>query len=150
MLALRRHALQHVSHEDLSHVAMGALVRCRPCGHPVCCRADYNDSQLAEWRDVVAPRLRATRDRWARLDVAAATDERLLEGMRDMAMEEGYYWSCNSSRTFGVGKSTDDHLQVLLSRDSPTAAEEAYCRAICTQEAGRRRFQPFRLRRCHL
>ena len=34
-------------------------------------------------------------------------------------MEEGYYWSCNSSRTFGVGKSTDDHLQVFLSETLP-------------------------------
>ena len=63
---------------------------------------DYNESQLAEWTDAVAPRLRATRDRWARLAIASASDEALLEAMRDMCMEEGYYWSCNSSRTFGV------------------------------------------------
>ena len=37
----------------------------------------------------------------------------------DRCMEEGYYWSCNSSRTFGVGKSTDDHLQVFLSETLP-------------------------------
>ena len=40
-----------------------------------------------------------------------------------MAMEEGYYWSCNSSRTFGVGKSTDDHLQVLAITFSTKTAE---------------------------
>ena len=82
-------------------------------------KTDYNDSQLAEWEDVVAPRLRATRERWAELDIASASDEALLEAMRDMCMEEGYYWSCNSSRTFGVGKSTDDHLQVFLSETLP-------------------------------
>ena len=66
-------------------------------------------------REVVAPRLRATKTKWEALAVSDASDDELLGGMRDMAMEEGYYWSCNSSRTFGVGKSTDDHLQCFLS-----------------------------------
>ena len=47
-------------------------------------KTDYNESQLAEWKDVVAPRLRATRERWAELDIASASDEALLEAMRDM------------------------------------------------------------------
>ena len=36
-----------------------------------------------------------------------------------MGIEEGYYWSSNSSHTFGVAKSTDDHLQCFLRETLP-------------------------------
>ena len=78
-----------------------------------------NDRQLKEWHEVTRPRLVATRDKWARVDPALASDAELLEGIREMAIEEGYYWSSNSSHTFGVAKSTDDQFQCFLRESLP-------------------------------
>ncbi|MCY4014666.1 MAG: PEP-utilizing enzyme [Gammaproteobacteria bacterium] len=78
-----------------------------------------NDRQLKEWHDVTRPRLVATRDKWARVDPALASDAELLDGIREMAIEEGYYWSSNSSHTFGVAKSTDDQFQCFLRESLP-------------------------------
>ena len=36
-----------------------------------------------------------------------------------MAIEEGFYWSGNTSHTFGIAKSTDDHLQCFLRENLP-------------------------------
>ncbi len=78
-----------------------------------------NDRQLKEWHDVTRPRLVEIRDKWANVDPAAASDAELLEGIREMAIEEGYYWSSNSSHTFGVAKSTDDQFQCFLRESLP-------------------------------
>ena len=78
-----------------------------------------NDGQLKEWHEVTRPRLVGVRAEWAKLDVAAATDEKLLEGIRTLGEEEGYYWSSNSSHTFGVAKSTDDQFQTFLREALP-------------------------------
>lgn len=78
-----------------------------------------NDRQLEEWHDVTRPRLLAAEARWRQLDVAAATDETLLAGIRELGIEEGYYWSSNASHTFGVAKSTDDQLQCFLRETLP-------------------------------
>ena len=53
------------------------------------------------------------------MDVATASDETLLAGIREMAIEEGYYWTSNSSHSFGVAKSTDDHFQCFLRETLP-------------------------------
>ena len=78
-----------------------------------------NDRQLKEWHEVTRPRLVSIRDQWQRVDPATASDEKLLEGIREMGIEEGYYWSSNSSHTFGVAKSTDDQFQCFLREALP-------------------------------
>ena len=65
------------------------------------------------------PRLVGIGEKWKPVDVATASDETLLAGIREMAIEEGYYWTSNSSHSFGVAKSTDDHFQCLLRETLP-------------------------------
>lgn len=79
----------------------------------------FNERQLGEFHEVTKPRLVSTGEKWSKVDVATASDETLLEGIREMGIEEGYYWSSNASHTFGVAKSTDDHLQCFLRETLP-------------------------------
>ena len=78
-----------------------------------------NDRRWKTWQDEALPRLIDTAEKWRKLDIAAATDEQLLAGIREMAIEEGFYWSGNTSHTFGIAKSTDDHLQCFLRENLP-------------------------------
>ncbi len=78
-----------------------------------------NDRQLKEWHEVTRPRLVGVREKWSEVDPATATDELLFEGIREMGIEEGYYWSSNASHTFGVAKSTDDQFQCFLRETLP-------------------------------
>ena len=80
---------------------------------------EWNDRQLGEWFKVTRPRLQSIKEKWDQLDVATASDQVLLDGIREMGIEEGYYWSSNSSHTFGVAKSTDDQLQCFLREALP-------------------------------
>jgi phosphohistidine swiveling domain-containing protein len=82
-------------------------------------KTDFNDRQLGEWHDETMPRLKGVGEKWAQLDLATATDEELLAGIREMGNEEGNYWSSNASHTFGVAKSTDSHLQDFLAYHLP-------------------------------
>ena len=79
----------------------------------------FNERQLGERHTVTRPRLVGIGEKWKAVDVATASDETLLEGIREMAIEEGYYWTSNSSHTFGVAKSTDDHFQCFLRETLP-------------------------------
>ena len=76
--------------------------------------SEWNDRQLGEWFKVTRPRLQGIREKWSKIEPKSASDMELLDGIREMAIEEGYYWSSNSSHTFGVAKSTDDQLQCFL------------------------------------
>ena len=78
-----------------------------------------NDQRWKTWQDEAMPRLIAAAEKWQKLDISAATDEQLLAGIREMAIEEGFYWSGNTSHTFGIAKSTDDHLQCFLRENLP-------------------------------
>lgn len=78
-----------------------------------------NDRGWKTWLDEAMPRLVATAEKWREVDVSTATDEELLAGIREMAIEEGFYWSGNTSHTFGIAKSTDDHLQCFLRENIP-------------------------------
>ena len=78
-----------------------------------------NDRQLKEWHDVTRPRLVGIGAKWREVDPSTASDETLLEGIREMGIEEGYYWSSNSGHTFGVAKSTDDQFQCFLRETLP-------------------------------
>ena len=82
-------------------------------------KTEWNDRQLEEWFDVTRPRLLGIQEKWGKLDIKIATDVVLLEGIHEMGVEEGYYWSSNSSHTFGVAKSTDDQLQCFLRETLP-------------------------------
>ena len=79
----------------------------------------FNERQLGEWHTVTRPRLVGIGEKWKPVDIATASDETLLAGIREMAIEEGYYWTSNSSHTFGVAKSTDDHFQCFLRETLP-------------------------------
>lgn len=79
----------------------------------------WNDRQSGEWFTTTRPRLESVREKWRAVDLAAASDSKLLDGIRSMGIEEGYYWSSNSSHTFGVAKSTDDQLQCFLRETLP-------------------------------
>ena len=78
-----------------------------------------NDTRWRTWQEEAMPRLVATAEKWRELDISSAADEQLLAGMREMAIEEGFYWSGNTSHTFGIAKSTDDHLQCFLRENLP-------------------------------
>ncbi len=80
---------------------------------------EWNDRQLGEWHEVTRPRLMGVRKEWSKLDISSASAEELLEGIRNMGIEEGYYWSSNASHSFGVAKSTDDQLQCFLRETLP-------------------------------
>ena len=78
-----------------------------------------NDNQLKSWYEETLPRLERVAEKWRQLDVASADDEMLLAGIVEMGIEEGRYWSADSSHTFGVAKSTDDQLQCFLRETLP-------------------------------
>lgn len=78
-----------------------------------------NDAQLNSWFEGAKPRIEGVADKWRSLDVAEASDQKLLEGITELGIEEGYYWSSDSSHTFGVAKSTDDQLQCFLRETLP-------------------------------
>ena len=78
-----------------------------------------NDRRWKSWQDEAMPRLVATAEKWREVDISAATDEELLAGIREMAIEEGFYWTGNTSHTFGIAKSTDDQLQCFLRENIP-------------------------------
>lgn len=78
-----------------------------------------NDKQLQGWFEKTKPRLEATADKWRALDIKSASETQLLEGIVELGIEEGRYWSDDSSHTFGVAKSTDDHLQCFLRETLP-------------------------------
>ncbi len=80
---------------------------------------EWNDRQLGEWFETTRPRLIEIGEKWSQVDPQTSSDSHLLEGICEMGIEEGYYWSSNSSHTFGVAKSTDDQLQCYLRETLP-------------------------------
>ena len=82
-------------------------------------KTDFNDRIVAEWRAVTAPRLIGVKEKWAQLDLDSATDEQLLAAIREMSMEEGYYWASNSYISFATSKFPDEQLQHFLRETLP-------------------------------
>ena len=78
-----------------------------------------NDSRWLAWQEEAMPRLVGTAEKWRKVDPQSATDEELLAGIREMGIAEGYYWTSNTSHTFGIAKSTDDQLQCFLHENLP-------------------------------
>ncbi|MEM7364799.1 MAG: PEP-utilizing enzyme, partial [Pseudomonadota bacterium] len=82
-------------------------------------KTQSNDTRWQSWLDEAKPRLIGTAEKWRKLDIGTASDDELLEGIREMGIEEGYYWTSNTSHTFGISKSTDDQLQCFLHENLP-------------------------------
>ena len=78
-----------------------------------------NDAVLNRWYELTKPRLEGTANKWRAVIPLEATDEGLLAGICELGIEEGRYWSDDSSHTFGVAKSTDDQLQCFLKESLP-------------------------------
>ena len=78
-----------------------------------------NDARWLTWQEEALPRLVRTAEKWRDVDPKNATDDELLAGIREMAIEEGVYWTGNTSHTFGIAKSTDDQLQCFLHENLP-------------------------------
>ena len=82
-------------------------------------RTQVNENQIKDFYDWAKPMILATREKWEQVDVADASDEQLLEGIRELAIAGGSFWSGNGGHTFGVAKSTDDQLQAFLRETLP-------------------------------
>ncbi len=78
-----------------------------------------NDAMLRSWYEGAKPRLEGVAEKWRGLDIKNAPDEELLDAIVEMGIEEGRYWTSDSSHTFGVAKSTDDQLQCFLRETLP-------------------------------
>lgn len=82
-------------------------------------RTQVNENQIKGFYDWAKPNILAAREKWEQLDLAEASDEQLLEGIRETAIAGGSFWSGNGGHTFGVAKSTDDQLQAFLRETLP-------------------------------
>jgi len=82
-------------------------------------KTEVNENQLKGWYDKARPTILATAEEWRKVDPKTASDEELLEGVRDLTMAGGMYWASNASHTFGVAKSTDSQLQTFLQETLP-------------------------------
>ena len=82
-------------------------------------KTEDNDARWRAWQEEALPRLVGTAEKWRKVDPQTATDEELLAGIRDLGIAEGYYWTSNTSHTFGIAKSTDDQLQCFLHENLP-------------------------------
>ena len=82
-------------------------------------RTQVNENQIKGFYDWAKPNILAQREKWERLDVANAPDEQMLEGIRELSIAGGSFWSGNGGHTFGVAKSTDDQLQAFLREALP-------------------------------
>jgi len=82
-------------------------------------RTQINEDQIKGFYEQAKPDLLATADRWRKVEPKSASDEQLLQGVRELAVAGGMYWTSNASHTFGVAKSTDDQLQAFLRETLP-------------------------------
>ncbi|MGI9220578.1 MAG: PEP/pyruvate-binding domain-containing protein, partial [Woeseiaceae bacterium] len=82
-------------------------------------RTEQNDAVLKKWYDYTQPRLVGVAEKYRAMDIKKASASELYDAIYDMGIEEGRYWSDDSSHTFGVAKSTDDHFQCFLKETLP-------------------------------
>jgi rifampicin phosphotransferase len=73
----------------------------------------YRDA-IPYWRDEVLPAHLRTVERWKGLDLATAPDERLLDGIRELARSEAVYWG-STTIAIAVAKGSDMVLNRFLS-----------------------------------
>ena len=82
-------------------------------------RTEQCDAVLQKWFDYTKPRLEGIADKYRAMDYKSASAQELYDAICDMAIEEGRYWTDDSSHTFGVAKSTDDQFQTFLRETLP-------------------------------
>lgn len=82
-------------------------------------RTDQNDAVLKKWYDYTQPRLVSVAEKYRAMNIKQASASELYDAIYDMGIEEGRYWSDDSSHTFGVAKSTDDQFQCFLKETLP-------------------------------
>ena len=74
----------------------------------------WNNKILKRWFEYTKPRLENVAKKWKEVNISNASNQTLLDGITEMGIEEGNYWSDDSSHTFGVAKSTDDQFNTFL------------------------------------
>ena len=74
----------------------------------------WNNKILKRWFEYTKPRLENVAKKWKEINITNASNQTLLDGITEMGIEEGNYWSDDSSHTFGVAKSTDDQFNTFL------------------------------------
>ena len=77
------------------------------------------DQSVSFWKKEGFPDYMATIAKWRQLDLAKATDEKLLEGIKELAYSDGTYWEKDASKVFAGAKVTDEQLQVFLRANAP-------------------------------
>lgn len=82
-------------------------------------KTQTNEAQHKDWRERAIPELEGAAQKWRQVDITTADDGTLLQGLRELADAEGWYWASNGGHTFGVAKSTDDQLQCFLRETLP-------------------------------
>jgi phosphohistidine swiveling domain-containing protein len=83
-------------------------------------RTGPSDQLMKDWRERALPELYATTSKWRKVDPARASDDQLIDGIRDLAHAEGRYWSGrNGGRMFGVIKCSDEQLNHFLQKVAP-------------------------------
>jgi len=96
----------------------GGLVRSLPgllSGKPV--RVTFRRG-VPYWRDEVLPAHLQTVEWWTRFDLATASDQRLLDGIRELAHSEGVYWG-GATLTLAAARNSDLVLDRFLSAAMP-------------------------------
>jgi pyruvate,water dikinase len=75
-------------------------------------------SGIALWRDAALPGYLQTIERWRRIDLAVATDEHLLAGVRELARADAFYWWA-ATMAIGAAKVSDSIFDRFLSLVAP-------------------------------
>jgi pyruvate,water dikinase len=68
---------------------------------------------IPHWRDESVPGYQATIERWKSIDLATASDEALLQGVRELAAEDAIYWFA-AAVPLGIARVTDAALDRFL------------------------------------
>jgi rifampicin phosphotransferase len=71
---------------------------------------------LPYWREEGLPAYLATIDQWKRIDLESAADEKLLQGIRSLAMADAVYWFV-AAVPLGLARVTDALLDQFLRSD---------------------------------
>ena len=77
------------------------------------------DKSAALFRKEGLPDYMAIIDKWRRIDFRNATDDKLLDGIKELAYADGTYWEKDASKVFGSAKVTDEQLQQFLQSNAP-------------------------------
>jgi pyruvate,water dikinase len=74
---------------------------------------------VAQWRDGGLPQYLAVIARWQDVDPATASDEELLQGIRELAIADAIYWF-SAALVIGAAKVSDALLEGILPKIAPS------------------------------